>query len=112
MSFKYSLVFSFLELSVIFALTLFSFFRSVFFVSLAVILLSLIFSSAAVSSDFSSLLFELSFFTREVFFVVLLLDSVPSVSYTHLDVYKRQSRACPFARFSGKVSAPIEIRFR
>ena len=40
-------------------------------------LISLIFSSAAVSSDFSSLLFELSFFTRGVFFVVLLLDSVP-----------------------------------
>ncbi|MFR5149362.1 MAG: hypothetical protein ACLTER_07375 [Ruminococcus sp.] len=77
MSFKCSLVFSFLGLSVIFALDLSAFFRSVFFVSLAVILLSLIFSSAAVSSDFSSLLFELSFFTRGVFFVVLLLDSVP-----------------------------------
>ena len=76
-SFKCSLVFSFLGLSVIFALDLSAFFRSVFFVSLAVILLSLIFSSAAVSSDFSSLLFELSFFTRGVFFVVLLLDSVP-----------------------------------
>ena len=47
------------------------------FVSLAVILLSLIFSSAAVSSDFSSLLFALFFSTRGVFFVVLLLDSVP-----------------------------------